>query len=98
MCNTISVKLTVYCTLLLYNSMQESCDVDCLSVALQTPLHIATREGHATCFECLVGYGADVNAADTLGNAPIHYVLAKKNIQTLNGALHLSEVMLILHM
>ena len=73
-------------------SPQKSCDVDCNTLAVQTPLHVTTREGHAAALEKLVGYGADVSPIDGIGNTPLHYVLAKRNMTSLDGTQHLSEV------
>ena len=73
--------------------MQETCEVDRKNFADQTPLHIASREGHIKSLECLVGYGADVEVTDLQGNTPLHFVLAKKNMKPLSDwTLHLNEV------
>ena len=58
-----------------------------------TPLHVAVREGHTACAECLVGFGADLAATDIRGNTPLHLVLSKKNMKPLSESTpHLNEV------
>lgn len=38
-------------------------------------MHVAAFKGHPRIIECLVGYGANLNAADIDGDTPLHLVL-----------------------
>lgn len=39
-----------------------------------TPLHLAAAGGHAAAIEAIVPFGPDVNAANNLGDTPLHKV------------------------
>ena len=73
---------------------QDTCAVDTRTCLCDTPLHIVTREGTFVQVEQLVGYGADVTVVNSLGNTPLHYILAKKNQTPLSEmAPHLNQVL-----
>ena len=59
---------------------QEHCDLDVKNACEQTALHIALIAGHLVVAELLVGYGADINAADKDGDTPLHYVFVLHNV------------------
>ena len=72
---------------------QDTCDLDYTSYTGFTALFIACKEGNTRSVECLVGYGADLNIADELGNTALHFVLAKKNMKPLSDwTPHLNKV------
>ena len=58
--------------------VQPSVDINIKNNRNHTPLHCTSIEGHGTIIEALVGYGADLNAADTEGNTALHIILIKK--------------------
>ena len=49
-------------------------------MAKHTPLHMATMRGNSRVVECLVGYGASLNAADSDEDTALHLVLDKKEV------------------
>jgi hypothetical protein len=58
-----------------------------------TALHLAAQEGHSALVELLVGYGADVNAADEHGNTPLMLVVALKKMKPLDqNSPHLKQI------
>ena len=46
----------------------------------QTPLHLAADKGYPDMAECLLDYGADVNAEDCDGDTPLHLSLQKQAV------------------
>ena len=61
-------------------------------------LGIACDAGNIVAIECLVGYGADVNAKGNDGRSLLHLVLGRKNMQPLSEwNLHLNEVVIGRH-
>ena len=77
-------------------NVQDTCDLDIRAYSNQTPLHLASSQGSTRCVECLVGYGADVGVEDDLGNTPLHFVVAKKNMKPLSQwTPHLNKVRVV---
>ena len=69
------------------------CELDTKTYEGSTPLCLASDEGNCANIECLVGYGADIEAADSKGNSPLHFVLRNKNMKPLSQwTKHLNEV------
>ena len=59
----------------------------------QTALFLAIDAGYTGCVECLVGYGAKVDAIGPQGNTPLHLVLGQKNMSPLSEwTTYLNEV------
>ena len=55
-------------------------NVDVMSIIFkETPLHIATREGHKEIVELLIAKGADVNAKDVDGKTPLDKAIMFRN-------------------
>ena len=68
--------------------IQSSCNINIRTTNGLTPLHIAAHEGHTAIVEVLVGYGADLNAADEeRGNAPLHLIIARKNMKPIDASM-----------
>ncbi len=61
-------------------SLQESCDIDARTDQLYTPLHAAAIKGYVRIIERLVGYGADLNIADSDGDTALHLTLGRDNM------------------
>ena len=60
-----------------------------------TALCLASDEGNVGSIECLVGYGADVEAQDSKGSTPLYLVVHNKNMKPLSEwTRHLNEVVL----
>jgi len=68
--------------------VQKSSNVNLRSTDDLVPLHIAAHEGHAAVVEVLVGYGADLNAADEeKGNTALHLIIARKNMEPIDASM-----------
>ena len=65
-----------------YLPPQPSCDVNIKVPEELTALHIAAHKGHTLMVERLVGYAADINAADSDGNTPLHLALGCRTMAT----------------
>ena len=68
--------------------VQKSCNINLRSNDGLVSLHIAAHEGHTAVVEALVGYGADLNAADEeKGNTPLHLIIARKNMKPIDASM-----------
>ena len=73
--------------------LQETCELELKNHEGWTALQVACIQGYVRCVECLVGYGADVQAPDANGSTVLHIVLHEKDMKPLsNWTNHLSEV------
>ncbi|XP_069466245.1 E3 ubiquitin-protein ligase MIB2 isoform X2 [Ambystoma mexicanum] len=59
------------------------CDVNLRNNRNQSPLHLAVTQGHAGLVQLLVREGADVNAEDEDGDAPLHIVLERQQLMSI---------------
>lgn len=67
--------------------MQPYVDLNVRNNRTHTPLHCAIIGGYGAIVEALVGYGADINAADLEGNTALHILLIKKAAKPLSEEL-----------
>jgi ankyrin repeat protein len=67
--------------------IQPHVDLNVRNNQTHTPLHCAIIGGYVSIIEALVGYGADVNAADLEGNTALHILLIKKAAKPLSEEL-----------
>ena len=58
--------------------IQPHVDLNIRNNRTHTPLHCAVIGGYGAIVEALVGYGADLNAADLEDNTALHILLIKK--------------------
>ena len=73
--------------------LQETCELDKKAYNGWSALQTACYDGNIRSIECLVGYGADPQAADFDGTTPLHFVLAMKNMKPLSERTpHLNKV------
>ena len=73
--------------------LQETCELELKTYEGWTALQVACIQGYVRCVECLVGYGADVQAPDANGSTVLHIVLHEKDMKPLsNWTNHLNEV------
>ncbi|XP_069097143.1 E3 ubiquitin-protein ligase MIB2 isoform X5 [Pleurodeles waltl] len=59
------------------------CDVNVRNNRNQSSLHLAVTQGHAGLVQLLVREGADVNAEDEDGDAPLHIVLERQQLMSI---------------
>lgn len=67
--------------------IQPHVDLNVRNNQTHTPLHCAIIGGYSAIIEALVGYGADINAADLEGNTALHILLIKKVAKPLSEEL-----------
>ena len=58
-------------------------DIDLKEDIDQTPLHLATQEGHVEVMQILLNSGAKVDEQDQYGYTPLHYAAIIRNIQAI---------------
>ena len=79
---TVHIYMYNTCTCTLLSILQENCNLNTTTVELQTPLHIAAREGYTRVIERLIGYGADPNTTDKNNNTPLSDVIKNRAVIT----------------
>jgi ankyrin repeat protein len=66
-------------------NLQDICEIDAVTHAGMTALHIAVHQGHSRIVERLVGFGANLNAQDSDGDTPLHLTLLREAVDTLSA-------------
>ena len=81
-------------TIIHYSYIQPHVDLNVRNNRTHTPLHCAVIGGYGAIIEALVGYGADVNAADLEDNTALHILLIKKAAKPVSEELapHIAKV------
>ena len=81
-------------TIIHYSCVQPHVDLNVRNNRTHTPLHCAVIGGYGAIVEALVGYGADVNAADLEDNTALHILLIKKAAKPISEELapHIAKV------
>ena len=76
--------------ILTYLREKHGMTVDLLDQDISTPLHLACQEGCDYSAFFLIGFGADVNAQNKVGDTPLHLLL--RNSKKLRGSKTIREL------
>ncbi|CAO3587890.1 unnamed protein product [Absidia cylindrospora] len=81
---------------LLYESMGDHLNVNCVDYDGRVPLHVACREGHIQIVEFLLKHGAAVHVRDRSGHTPLYEALVWKRSEVVRmlcrAGAHLAEI------
>lgn len=85
-CNHMSLQLT-------WPSLLDMSAGSTVSVVQDwTPLHSAVSAGHTAIVQALISGGADVNAANSSGQTPLHYAVGFRSVMHFKQATLLTNV------
>ncbi|ORZ21234.1 asparaginase-domain-containing protein [Absidia repens] len=81
---------------LLYESMGDHLNMNCVDYDGRVPLHVACREGHIQIVEFLLKHGAAVHVRDRSGHTPLYEALVWKRSEVVRmlcrAGAHLAEI------